>query len=130
MATSYVLNIGITACCVKGIKAKNYVGFEGRAQRVEYWYFTLINLIAGLILSYVSPTLQAVYALAVFLPALAVRRLHDTERSGWWLLLIFLPLIGAIVLIIFLVQDSTPGDNAYGPNPKGELDPLLEGEAD
>ena len=70
--------------------------------------------------------------MAVFLPALAVavRRLHDTERSGWWLLLIFLPLIGAIVLIIFLVQDSTPGDNAYGPNPKGELDPLLEGEAD
>ena len=106
------------------------MGFEGRAQRVEYWYFTLINLIAGLILSYVSPTLQAIYALAVFLPALAVRRLHDTERSGWWLLLIFLPLIGAIVLIIFLVQDSTPGDNAYGPNPKGELDPLLEGEAD
>ena len=89
---------------------KNYVGFEGRAQRAEYWYFTLINLIAGLIFSYVSPTLQAVYALAVFLPALAVavRRLHDTERSGWWLLLIFLPLIGAIILIIFLVQDSTP----------------------
>ena len=57
--------------------------------------------------------------LATIIPSLAiwVRRLHDTDRSGWWLLLIFIPVLGAIVLFIFSVLESTPGDNSYGPNP-------------
>ncbi len=64
-----------------------------------------------------------VYSLAVLLPsiAVAIRRLHDTSRSGWWLLIALVPFIGAIVLIIFYALDSTPGANRYGPNPKGEI---------
>lgn len=62
-----------------------------------------------------------IYSLALLVPSLSVgaRRLHDTGRSGWWQLLMLIPLIGAIILIVFLVLDSTPGDNKYGPNPKG-----------
>jgi uncharacterized membrane protein YhaH (DUF805 family) len=65
--------------------------------------------------------LSLVFALAIILPVLAlgVRRLHDTNRSGWWVLLGFIPIIGSIVLFVFYVVDSTPGDNQYGPNPKG-----------
>jgi uncharacterized membrane protein YhaH (DUF805 family) len=65
--------------------------------------------------------LSGLFVLANILPALAVgvRRLHDTGRSGWWLLIALIPLVGVIVLIIFYVQDSQPGVNKYGPNPKG-----------
>ena len=64
--------------------------------------------------------LGGIYALAVLIPGLAVsvRRLHDTERSGWWLLIALVSLVGAIVLLVFMVQDSTPGQNQYGANPK------------
>ncbi len=64
--------------------------------------------------------LSVLYSLAAFLPGFAVtcRRLHDTGRSGWWFLLVFLPIVGLIVLIVFLCLDSQPGENAYGPNPK------------
>jgi len=64
--------------------------------------------------------LGGIYTLAVFVPsiAVAVRRLHDTERSGWWLLIALVPFIGAIVLLVFMVQDSKPGKNQYGANPK------------
>lgn len=64
--------------------------------------------------------LGTLYMLAVLLPGIAVgvRRLHDTGRSGWWLLISLVPLIGAIILLVFLVQDSQPGENQYGPNPK------------
>ena len=64
--------------------------------------------------------LSGIYGLAVLIPglAVAVRRLHDTGRSGWWLLIGLVPLIGAIVLIVFMATDGEPGDNAYGPNPK------------
>ena len=69
--------------------------------------------------------MSGIYYLAVLIPSLAVgvRRLHDTDRSGWWLLLSLIPVIGWIVLIIFFVLDSTPGENQYGPNPKNEADP-------
>lgn len=105
---------------------RKYVDFSGRARRTEFWTFTLISMIISALLSILDIVLGfgilgAIYALGVLLPtlAVAVRRLHDTDRSGWWLLIGFVPLIGVIVLIVFCVQDSQPGDNAFGPNPKG-----------
>lgn len=111
---------------------KKYAVFNGRARRSEYWYFVLFNLIVSIVLGIVdgitggySPEagiglLGGIYTLAVLIPSIAVsvRRLHDTERSGWWLLIAFIPLIGAIVLLVFMVQDSKPGSNKYGENPK------------
>jgi uncharacterized membrane protein YhaH (DUF805 family) len=110
---------------------KKYADFSGRARRAEYWMFTLINFVISAVLFGVDNLLGTgsgdsvgviggIYSLAVLLPSLAVtcRRLHDTDRSGWWMLIAIIPIIGAIVLIIFLVQDSTPGTNRYGPNPK------------
>jgi len=109
---------------------KKYTEFTGRARRKEYWMFVLFNIIISVVLSIIDRVignpemglgiLGTLYALAVLLPSLAVgvRRLHDTGRSGWWLLIGLIPCIGFIVLIIFTVQDSQPGDNQYGPNPK------------
>lgn len=111
---------------------KNYVGFSGRARRKEYWMFVLFSIIAAVIamvldniLGLASKTtgygpIYMLYALAVFLPSLAVgiRRLHDIGKSGWWTLLCFVPLIGAIVLIVWAATEGDRGDNAYGPDPK------------
>lgn len=105
---------------------KNYVGFEGRARRKEYWMFVLINVIISIVLTIVetitdiAPFLTVLYSLFVLLPSLAVtvRRLHDTGRSGWWVLISLIPLIGSIVLLVFTCQDSEEGDNQYGTNPK------------
>jgi uncharacterized membrane protein YhaH (DUF805 family) len=112
---------------------KKYAIFGGRARRKEYWFFALFNIIAVFILAFIDALLgtfsqetgvgllSGVYSLAVLIPsiAVAVRRLHDTDRVGWWVLIGLIPLIGAIVLIIFFVLDSTPGDNRFGLNPKG-----------
>lgn len=105
---------------------KNYVGFQGRARRKEYWMFVLISTIISIVLTTLESMLDiysflsGLYSLAILLPSLAVgvRRLHDTGRSGWWLLISFIPLIGAIILIVFMCQDSQEFDNQYGPNPK------------
>jgi uncharacterized membrane protein YhaH (DUF805 family) len=105
---------------------KKYAVFDGRARRKEYWMFFLFNIIIAFALGIIEGIIGgpgvvgAIYGLAVLLPGIAVgvRRLHDTNRSGWWLLIGLVPLIGAIVLIVFFVQDSQPGDNQYGPNPK------------
>jgi len=105
---------------------KKYTQFDGRARRTEFWMFCLFNFIISIVLGIVGrviglPTLlSAIYGLAVFLPGLAVsvRRLHDTDRSGWWVLLALIPLVGAIVLIVFAVQEGQAGQNQYGPNPK------------
>jgi uncharacterized membrane protein YhaH (DUF805 family) len=105
---------------------KNYVGFQGRARRKEYWMFVLFNLIIGFVLGFVegllnlTAVLSTLYSLAVLLPSLAVgvRRLHDTGRSGLWLLISFIPLIGLIVLLVFFCEDSKDNENQYGPNPK------------
>ena len=105
---------------------KNYVGFSGRASRKEYWMFVLYNVIALVILSVVDkalgiyPVLYGLYSLAVLLPSLAVsiRRLHDTGKSGAWILLALIPFVGAIILIVFMCTDSQSNDNQYGPNPK------------
>lgn len=112
---------------------RNYFAFQGRARRKEYWFFLLFNFIFLAILSVLDNStgtfnpdsgyglLSGIYTLAVFIPSLAVsvRRLHDTSRSGWWLLISLIPLIGFIVLLIFMLQNSTPGQNQYGANPKG-----------
>ena len=104
---------------------KKYADFSGRARRKEFWMFALINFIIAIVLSVVDsmigmPVLGLIYSLGVLLPGLAVgaRRLHDIGKSGWWLLIGLVPFIGIIVLIIFFVMDSNPGDNQYGPNPK------------
>jgi uncharacterized membrane protein YhaH (DUF805 family) len=105
---------------------KNYVNFQGRSRRSAFWFFILFNIIVSFVLSLIDSVatgglLSTLYALAVFLPSLAlwVRRLHDTGKSGWWILLLLIPVVGFIVLLIFAVQDSQPGENQFGPNPKG-----------
>ncbi len=111
---------------------KKYTEFSGRSRRKEYWYFALFNTIVSIILIAIDGMVgtlnmeagygvfSTIYSLAVFLPTLgvAIRRLHDIGKSGWWIFIGFIPLIGAIVLIVFFVKDSQPGDNQYGPNPK------------
>ena len=112
---------------------KQYAVFKGRARRKEYWFFILFNLIASVVLTVIDfmtglldaelgiGLLSGLYSLAVLIPSLAVtvRRLHDTDRSGWWLLLGLVPLLGAIVLLVFMLLDGTPGDNRHGASPKG-----------
>lgn len=112
---------------------QHYVDFGGRARRKEYWMFCLMNffIVIGLTIASVvgvSATgiesfsaLPPLYNLAVLLPAIgvSVRRMHDIGKSGWWLLVGFVPLIGALVLLYFACLDSEPGNNMYGPNPKG-----------
>jgi len=105
---------------------KKYAVFTGRARRKEYWMFVLFNILISIGISIVEAILNTgsilggIYGLAVLLPAIGVsiRRLHDTNRSGWWLLISLVPLVGAIVLIVFAATDSQPGANQYGPNPK------------
>jgi uncharacterized membrane protein YhaH (DUF805 family) len=105
---------------------KKYAVFNGRARRKEYWMFFLFNIIIAVVLGIVEGivggpgVLGALYGLAVLLPGIGVsiRRLHDTDRSGWWLLIGLVPLIGAIVLLVFFVQDSQAAENQHGPNPK------------
>lgn len=104
---------------------KKYADFTGRARRTEYWMFVLFSLIVAVGIGIVDGLITGgilgiVYALAILIPsiAIAVRRLHDTNRSGWWVLVSLVPFIGFLILIYFLVLDSQPGDNQYGPNPK------------
>ncbi|WP_435921952.1 DUF805 domain-containing protein [Paenibacillus sp. DYY-L-2] len=105
---------------------QNYVGFSGRARRKEYWMFVLFNFIAGIILGIIEAIiglpgiLSGLYSLAILIPSLAVvfRRLHDTGKSGWWILISLVPIAGSIILLVFMCLDSDPGTNKYGPNPK------------
>jgi len=98
---------------------KKYTVFAGRARREEFWLFALVSFVISFVLSFLGP-LGFLYGLGVMVPSLALgaRRLHDTGRSGWWQLIGIIPLVGVIVLIIFAVQDSQPGENQFGPNPK------------
>lgn len=91
-----------------------YVDFNGRASRSEYWWFALFIVIVSVVLSLWSRELNAVFSLATLLPSIAAatRRLHDANRSGWWQLIVFLPIIGWIVLVIFLAQQGKPAENA------------------
>jgi uncharacterized membrane protein YhaH (DUF805 family) len=103
-----------------------YATFSGRAQRSEYWYFFLFMVIANIVASVVdsvifgdTPVLYLIATLALLVPSIAagVRRLHDTDKSGWWLLLGLIPFVGAIVLIVFFCQRGTVGQNQFGPDP-------------
>lgn len=121
------------------VALSKYAVFTGRSQRAEYWFFTFytlaINMIFGLVqfviltneggtmsseYSLIS-TLSTLFTLAMIIPGLAVaiRRLHDIGKSGWWVLIAFVPLIGVLVLLLFFIRDSQEGSNVYGENPKG-----------
>jgi uncharacterized membrane protein YhaH (DUF805 family) len=93
-----------------------YADFEGRATRPEYWWFFLFILVVSLALSMVSSVLSGLFSLATLLPSIAAatRRLHDTNRSGWWQLIVLVPLIGLIVLIVFLAQEGKPSTAPSG----------------
>ena len=111
----------------------NYANFNGRASRQEYWMFFLFNIIFAFVAGFVDGFLglgflELIYVLAVFIPGLAVgvRRLHDVNKSGWWLFISLIPIIGAIWLLILLCTDSNPGENNYGPSPKAA--PILNEE--
>ena len=111
---------------------KKYAVFSGRSRRMEYWYFVLFNIIVGVVLALIDMLigtfsamsniglLSGIYSLAVLIPTLAVmvRRLHDIDRTGWWILINLIPLIGTIVLLVFALTPGTPGSNRYGPDPK------------
>ncbi len=107
------------ATAIKTCLAK-YVGFAGRAPRSEYWYFTLFLILASIALA--AAGLDQVgnfFSVVTLLPSLAVgvRRLHDTDRSGWWLLLLLVPLVGMIVLIVWFASRGTQGANRFGGDP-------------
>ena len=105
---------------------RKYATFSGRARRREYWFFFLFIALVQAFLSLIQektgmkPILTAIFSLIVLLPSLAVfwRRMHDTGKSGWNILLILIPVLGALLLFIFLCVDSMPGANAYGQNPR------------
>ena len=111
----------------------HYADFDGRARRAEYWNFVLFNFLGTVAIVVLAFALGAVseslglvvflgyfvWTIGLFVPglAVAVRRLHDTGKSGWWLLIVFIPFVG-IALLVFMCMDSEPGTNAFGPNPK------------
>ena len=110
---------------------RQYVVFGGRARRAEYWWFVLftvlVSLVAGLIDAVLGTMTQSgigfigtVASLALLLPSLAVtvRRLHDTNRSGWWVLAFLIPIAGLVLLLVFMLSDSNPHPNRFGPSPK------------
>ena len=113
---------------------KKYAVFSGRARRKEYWFFHLFLAIALVLLAIVDSIIgtwdpvyevglfSGIFALGSILPSIAVsvRRLHDTDRSGWWFLIQLIPLIGGIVFLVFCCLDSSPGQNRFGANPKLE----------
>jgi uncharacterized membrane protein YhaH (DUF805 family) len=110
---------------------QKYVGFSGRARRSEYWWFFLFTVLVSMVASVLDSifgtmsdttnvgVIGSIASLALLLPsiAVAIRRLHDTSRSGWWILIGLIPIVGWIILIVFYCQDSH-GENQYGPSPK------------
>jgi uncharacterized membrane protein YhaH (DUF805 family) len=115
---------------------KKYAVFDGRAQRKEFWIFFLFNLLIGAGLRIMANSMELssaggsdfflglsrVFMLAVLIPFLAVsvRRLHDIGRSGWWALVVLIPVVGIIALLVFNIPDGNKGSNKYGPDPKEE----------
>jgi uncharacterized membrane protein YhaH (DUF805 family) len=112
---------------------KRYAEFGGRSRRKEYWLFILLYMILSVVATVLDASvfrnmaingemgvvsLILSFALIVPLLAVAVRRLHDTDRSGWWILIGLIPLLGQLALLVFYCLDGTPGDNRFGPDPK------------
>lgn len=110
----------------KLVVLERYAKFDGRAGRAEFWWFVLANLLVYIALailmqiSGIFAILYFIYGLAMIVPAIAVaiRRLHDTDKSGWLLLLGFIPLLGFIILLVFYIQEGTSGPNKYGVGPE------------
>jgi uncharacterized membrane protein YhaH (DUF805 family) len=119
---------------------KRYFDFAGRSQRKEYWMFVLFSLLVSLLIdgtmggtysfllglrhtpaSTPASLLGGLFSVGSLIPALAVavRRLHDTDRSGWWILIALIPVVGTLVYLYFLIKDGTPGPNRFGEDPKG-----------
>ena len=112
---------------------RKYAVFHGRARRSEYWYFVLFYVIFSVVATMLDVVtgsydqasgfglFNGLLTLGLLIPSLAVtvRRLHDSDHSGWWVLIALVPILGALVLLFFMVLDSTPGTNRHGPNPKG-----------
>jgi uncharacterized membrane protein YhaH (DUF805 family) len=108
---------------------RKYMDFSGRSDRVEFWMFALCNFIIGIVFAILSKIpilgvivriISVLYSLAILVPSLAVgtRRLHDTNRSGFFLFLALIPFVGIVVVLILCALEGTPGDNKYGPDPK------------
>ena len=116
----------------KKVVLENYANFNGRARRSEYWYFALMNLIILVIAAVLDSVLgfnfaplpygylYVLVALATFIPglAVAVRRLHDVGKSGWFYFIVLIPIIGAIWLLVLFFTEGNHGENQYGPDPK------------
>jgi uncharacterized membrane protein YhaH (DUF805 family) len=106
---------------VKTVLTENYVNFRGRASRSEFWWFALFVFVVSIVLQVIlGEIVGAIFSLAVLLPsiAVAVRRLHDVDRSGWWYLLALIPLIGFLILLFaFFIHRGTVGANRFGPDP-------------
>ena len=107
-----------------------YVVIEGRAPRSEYWWFVLFAVLASFVLGIVDAAifgidgmtpLSTLFSLAILIPSITVgvRRLHDRDMSGWWMLLMLLPLIGMLILLVIFVMKGTDGSNRFGPDPLG-----------
>lgn len=99
-----------------------FITFDGRARRAEYWYYALFVFIISFISGFFGQFISRAISIVLLLPGISVgvRRLHDTGKSGLWFLISFVPVVGAIVLLVFYLIDSQPGTNQYGPNPKEE----------
>jgi uncharacterized membrane protein YhaH (DUF805 family) len=99
-----------------------YADFSGRARRAEYWYWILFINILSIVISILSPHNSILVFLLLLVPNLAIsfRRIHDLDKSGWWLMIGLIPLVGACILLYWFVQRGTIGPNQYGPDPLQE----------
>ena len=107
---------------VKGCMQKSFTK-QGRASRSEYWFFVLFNLLLGIGSIFAHPLIGMITL--VTLPAslcVMVRRLHDLDRSGWWWLIAFIPLIGGLILLVWFISEGTEGTNDYGEVPTNTID--------
>lgn len=110
---------------VKTVLTLKYADFNGRASRSEFWWYALFAIIVAVVLQFVDnvilgfPLLGAIFSLATLIPGIAVsiRRLHDKDKSGWWLLICLVPVVGAILLIYWYATEGTAGDNQFGAPP-------------
>lgn len=124
----------------KKVVFENYANFSGRARRSEYWFFVLFNMIFAICAMVLDNLLglnfdpipygwfYISYVLAVFIPglAVAVRRLHDVNKSGWFFFIVLVPIIGSIWLLVLFFSDGTTGKNNYGEDPKGSGNEINE----